>query len=91
MEIERYVVGVCKQDARNQSFGELHELSKQLIRLDRIGHKLTQIVEVTGLFCPTVRTAIDLYGADGATALKPMARGKQQGKGRTLTPSESPL
>ena len=77
-----------KEDARKQSLGELHERRKQVIRLYKKGHKVLRIVELTGLSWPTVRTAIDLYEAGGSVALKPKARGKQEGEGRSLTPSQ---
>jgi hypothetical protein len=38
-----------KEDARKQSLGELHERRKQVIRLYKKGHKIMQIVELTGL------------------------------------------
>ena len=50
--------------------------------------KIMRIVALTGLSWPTVRTAIDLYETGGAAALKPKARGKQEGEGRSLTPSQ---
>ena len=77
-----------KEDARRQSLGELHERRKQVIRLYKKGYKIMRIVALTGLSWPTVRTAIDLYEAGGAAALKPKARGKQEGEGRSLTPSQ---
>jgi transposase len=77
-----------KEDARKQSLGELHERRKQVIRLYKKGHKIMQIVELTGLSWPTVRTAIDLFEAGGAAALMPKPRGKQEGEGRSLTPSQ---
>ena len=77
-----------KEDARKQSLGELHERRKQVIRLYKKGHKIMQIVELTGLSWPTVRGAIDLFEAGGAAALMPKPRGKQEGEGRSLTPSQ---
>lgn len=44
-----------------------------------------QIVELSGLSCPTVRAAIDRYGEGGLAAIKPAMRGKRAGLGRTLT------
>ena len=41
-----------------------------------------QIVELTSLSWPAVRTAIDLYEAGGMAALKPKERGKKSGDGR---------
>jgi transposase len=58
-----------------------------VIRLYKKGHKVMRIVELTGLSWPTVRAAIDFYEAGGAAALKPKPRGKQEGEGRSLTPS----
>jgi transposase len=77
-----------KEDARKQSLAELHERRKQVIWLHKRGCKVMQIVEMTGLSWPTVRTAIDLYEVGGAAALKPNPRGKQQGEGRSLTPQQ---
>ena len=77
-----------KEDARRQSLDELHERRKQVIRLYKKGYKIMRIVALTGLSWPTVRTAIDLYETGGAAALKPKARGKQEGEGRSLTPSQ---
>lgn len=44
-----------------------------------------QIVELSGLSYPTVRSAIDRYEESGLAALRPGARGKRTGQGRTLT------
>lgn len=77
-----------KEDARRQSLGALHERRKQVIRLYKAGHKVMQIVELTGLSWPAVRAAIDLYEEGGTAALKPKPRGKQEGEGRSLTPSQ---
>ena len=77
-----------KEDGRKQSLGELHERRKQVIRLYKKGHRVMQIVELTGLSWPAVRAAIDLYEAGGTAALKPKARGKEDGEGRSLAPSQ---
>lgn len=77
-----------KEDARKQSRGELHERRNKVIRLYKKGCKVMQIVDLTGLSWPTVRTAIDLFAVGGAAALKPKARGKQESEGRSLTPSQ---
>ena len=65
-------------DARNQSLAELHERRKQVIRLHRKQFGVMQIVELTGLSWPAVRTAIDLYEAGGLAAIKPKERGKKK-------------
>ena len=44
-----------------------------------------QIVEISGLLYPTVLSAIDRYEEGGLAALKPSARGKRAGQGRTFT------
>jgi Winged helix-turn helix len=51
-----------KEDARKQTLGEPHERRKQVIRLNKKGHKVMRIVALTGLSWPTVRTAINLRG-----------------------------
>ena len=58
-------------DARNQSLAELHERRKQVVRLHKKQYGVMQIVELTGLSWPAVRTAIDLYEAGGLAAIKP--------------------
>jgi len=77
-----------ENDARTQSVAELHERRKQVIRLHKKQYGVMQIVELTGLSWPAVRTAIDLYEAGGMAALKPKPRGKRSGEGRVLTPDQ---
>lgn len=72
-------------DARRQGLAELHERRKQVIRLHKKQYGVMQIVELTGLSWPAVRTAIDLYEAGGAAALKPKERGRKSGEGRKLS------
>jgi transposase len=72
-------------DARRQSLAELHERRKQVIRLHKKQYGVMQIVELTGPSWPAVRTAIDLYEAGGAAALKPKERGRKSGEGRKLS------
>jgi transposase len=55
------------------------------LRLHRKGYGVMQIVELSGLSYPTVRSAIDQYDEGGLAALKPGTRGKRAGQGRTLT------
>ena len=74
-----------KEDARYQSLEQLHERRKQVVRLYRKGHGVMSIVDLCGLSYPTVRSAIDRYEAGGAAAIKPQARGKKLGDGRSLT------
>jgi transposase len=75
-------------DARNQILAELHERRKQVIRLHKKQYGVMQIVDLTNLSWPAVRTAIDLYEAGGMAALKPKERGKKSGDGRSLTPEQ---
>ena len=75
-------------DARHQSLAELHERRKQVIRLHKKKYGVMQIVELTNLSWPAVRTAIDLYEAGGMAALKPKERGKKSGDGRSLMPEQ---
>ena len=75
-------------DARHQSLAELHERrkqGKQVIRLHKRKFGVMQIVELTGLSWPAVRTAIDLYEAGGLAAIKPKERSKKSGEGRKLS------
>ena len=46
----------------------LHERRKQVISLHKRKFGVMQIVELTGLSWPAVRTAIDLYEAGGVAA-----------------------
>ena len=74
---KRFIIfGMSDNDARNQSLTELHERRKQVIRLHKRKFGVMQIVELTGLSWPTVRTTIDLYEAGGLAAIKPKDRGK---------------
>lgn len=75
-------------DARKQSLTELHERRRQVIRLHKKEYGVMQIVEMTGLSWPAVRTAIDLYEAGGMAALKPKERGRSPGDGRILTAAQ---
>jgi transposase len=75
-------------DARKQSLTELHERRRQVIRLHKKKYGVMQIVELTGLSWPAVRTAIDLYKAGGMAALKPKERGRELGAGRNLNPAQ---
>ncbi len=77
-----------ENDARTQSLAELHERRKQVIRLHKKQYGVMQIVELTGLSWPAVRTAIDLYEAGGLAAIKPKERGKKSGEGRKLSPDQ---
>ena len=56
-----------------------------MIRLHKAGHKVMQVVALTGLAWPTVRKVIDRYEAEGAASLKPKTRGRSPGDGRSLT------
>ncbi len=77
-----------KEDARKQSREVLHERRKQVIRMHRKGVGVMQIVEQTGLSWTGVNTALRLYSAGGAGALKPGIRGKKSGSGRSLSPAQ---
>lgn len=80
-----------REDARYQKLEQLHERRKQVVRLHRKGHGVMAIVELTGLSYPAVRRAIDLYEAGGAAALKPAARGRAPGQGRSLSSAQEQL
>lgn len=77
-----------REDARHQSLDRLHERRKQVIRLHRQEYGVMQIVELTGLSYPTVRSAIDRYQSGGMTAIKPGQRGKAAGTGRLLSEAQ---
>lgn len=47
-----------------------------------------RIVTMTGLSYPTVRSAIDLFEAGGWAAIRPAARGRAKGDGRTLSSAQ---
>ena len=74
-----------KEDARTQSREALHERRKQVIRLRRKGTGVMSVVEQTGLSWSAVNAAIGLFAAGGWAALKPEARGKKSGSGRSLS------
>ena len=74
-----------REDARKQTLEQLHERRKQVVRLHNKGHKVMQIVEMTGLTYPTVRGAIDLFVQGGWPAIRPAPRGRAKGEGRLLT------
>lgn len=74
-----------EQDARKLSQSALHELRRQVIRLHKAGHKVMQIVALSGLSWPAVRKVIDRYEADGVSSLKPKDRGRSTGDGRSLS------
>ena len=75
-----------KESARSQTLEQLHERRKQVVRLHRQGTKIMQIVTMTGLSYPTVRSAIDRFEAGGWAAVRPAGRGRARGDGRTLSP-----
>ena len=74
-----------KEDARYQTLEQLHERRKQVVRLHRKGYGVMNIVELTGLSYPAVRVVIDQYEAGGSAAIKPSARGRKSGDGRSLS------
>ena len=47
-----------------------------------------QIVSMTGLSYPAVRTCIDLFEAGGWPAIRPALRGRRRGVGRTLSQTQ---
>lgn len=61
-----------KESARNQTLEQLHERRKQVVRLHRQGTKIMQIVTMTGLSYPTVRSAIDRFEAGGWEPFAPL-------------------
>ena len=77
-----------KESARSRTLEQLHERRKQVVRLHRQGTKIMQIVTMTGLSDPTVRSAIDRFEAGGWGAIRPAARGRTKGDGRTLSSAQ---
>lgn len=77
-----------KEDARYQTLEQLHERRKQVIRLHKKGIKVMQIVAMTGLSHPTVRSTIDLFEAGGWTNVRPAPRGRIKGDGRVLSAAQ---
>ncbi len=77
-----------KENARKQTLEQLHERRKQVVRLYKKGTKIMQIVTMTGLSYPTVRTAIDLFDAGGWAAIRPAVRGRARGDGRVLSEAQ---
>lgn len=74
-----------KEDARKQPREVLHERRKQVVRMHRQGVGVMKIVEQTGLSWSAVDAALRLYQSGGSGALKPEARGKKPGSGRSLS------
>ena len=77
-----------REDARKQSREVLHERRKQVIRLHRKGMPVMEIVEHSGLSWFAVNAAITRYAESGSQGLKPAARGRKQGGGRSLSESQ---
>ena len=77
-----------KEDARKQAMEKLYERRKQVVRLHKRGMGVMQIVAMTGLSYPTVRSCIDRFDAGGWAAIRPARRGRQRGAGRVLTPAQ---
>ena len=77
-----------KEDARNQTLEQLHERRKQVVRLYKKGIKIMQIVAMTGLSYPTVRSSINLFEEGGWSAIKPGLRGRARGDGRVLSQAQ---
>ncbi len=76
-----------KKSARNQTLEQLHERRKQVIRLHKRGIKVMELVQMSGLSYPTVRT-LDLFKQGGWAAIKPAGRGRTKGDARLLTPEQ---
>lgn len=74
-----------KEDARKQIREVLYERRKQVVRMHRKGVGIMKIVGQTGLSWSVVNVALALYRSGGAAALKPEARGKKPGSGRSLS------
>lgn len=77
-----------KESARSQTLEQLHERRKQVVRLYKQGTKVMEIVKMTGLSYPTVRSAIDLFEAGGWGAIRPALSGRTRGDGRVLSAAQ---
>ena len=77
-----------KENARKQTLEQLHERRKQVVRLNKKGIKVMQIVAMTGLSYPPVRAAIDLFESGGWAAIRPALRGRSRGDGRVLSAAQ---
>ena len=77
-----------KESARNQTQEQLHERRKQVVSLYKKGIKIMQIVAMTGLSYPTVRSVIDLFDAGGWSAVRPALRGRARGDGRVFSAAQ---
>lgn len=77
-----------KVDARKQTRDVLHQRRQGVVRHWKAGMPVMKIVTSTGLSWSAVNAAIKLYKRDGASALKPQARGRKQGTGRNLTEAQ---
>jgi transposase len=73
------------RDGRILSQSALHELHRHVIRLHKAGHKVMQIVALSGLSLAAVRRVIGRYAADSASSLKPKDRGRSAGDPRSLS------
>lgn len=80
-----------KEDARYLSPDQQHERRKQVVRLHKAGHRVMEIVKLSGLSYPTVRKAVDGYQSGGAAAIRSAPRGRNQGDGRSLSPEQEDL
>lgn len=69
--------------ARYQKQEQLHGRCKQVVRLHSRRTGVLQIAALTGLSCPKVREAVDLF--DGWPAIRPAACGRNAGDGRLLS------
>jgi len=77
-----------KEDARFQTLEQLHERRKQVVRLHKKGLKVMQIVGMTGLSYPTVRTTIERFESGGWASVRPTLRGRDKGDGRVLSAAQ---
>lgn len=80
-----------KIDARKQTREELQERRKLVIQLRLKGTPVMQIVEDSGLSWYAVNNAIKLYKEDNESVLNPLARGRKQGTGRSLSEEQEAM
>ena len=77
-----------KEDARKQTLEQLYERRKQVVRLHKRGMGVMQIVTMTGLSYPAVRSCIDLFEAGSWAAIKLPLRGRERGDGCVRTDAQ---
>jgi transposase len=74
-----------KEDARNLSEREQHQLRKQVARFYEAGYNRRWISKHLGVCYSMVCRVVKLYIAGGSEVLRPMTRGRKSGEKRSLS------